>query len=221
MSRLFSLSCGIVLGALVALSGCATAPAPQSAAAPYPAMSSRLTIAPLDELEVKVFGVSEFDGLYQVDQDGNIKLPLIDFVSAGGLTSAELARQLEVRLGERYLEDPDVTVRVAETVGQSIAIEGAVNKPGVYPVRGGTSLLQAVAMSGGTSSDARVTEVVVFRNAESGRVSLAYDLKAIREGTSPDPAVFASDVIVVGGSNTRQTYRDFLLSVPLIALFAL
>jgi hypothetical protein len=35
-----------------------------------------------------------------------------------------------------------------------------------------------------------------------------------------DPVVYASDVIVVDGDNTRRAWRDIITTIPAIALFA-
>ena len=47
-----------------------------------------------------------------------------------------------------YLRNPQVSIFIKEFTSQRITIEGAVNKPGVYPIKGQTSLLQAIAIAG-------------------------------------------------------------------------
>ena len=66
---------------------------------------SDLRIAPLDELEIKVFGVEELDGVYQVDNEGVLKLPLVGAVTAKGFTSFELAAILEEQLTADFLQE--------------------------------------------------------------------------------------------------------------------
>ena len=178
-----------------------------------------LRIGPLDTLHVRVFGVDELDGDYQVDALGNIKMPLVSEVSAQGYTAFEFAKVLEQRLGETYLQDPDVTVSIVESQGQEITIEGAVRKPGVYPVEGQLSLLQAIAISGGPSESANPRKVAIFRVIDGEKKAAVFDLKAIRNHKMEDPAVYGNDIIVMDGSEAQQTYREVIRSIPLIGLF--
>lgn len=186
-----------------------------------PIQSGDERISPLDLLEISVFGAPDLNNSYQVDIEGKLRLPLVGTVKAGGFTATELAADLEQRLGERYLQDPDVSVRISEARKRFITLDGSVNKPGMYPVEGQLTLLQAIALSGGPSEDANRRRVVVFRQIEGKRHAAAFDLREIRNGDAEDPLVYANDIVVVDGSEARRTYGEFLRSVPLLALFVL
>jgi polysaccharide export outer membrane protein len=173
----------------------------------------------MDLLDISVFGAPDLDNSYQVDFEGKLKLPLIGTIPAAGFTASQLATNLERRLGETYLQDPDVTVRVSEASKRFMTVDGSVQKPGMYPVEGQLTLLQAIALSGGPSDNANPRRVVVFRQIEGKRHAAGFDLKEIRQGNAEDPIVYANDIIVVDGSEARRTYGDFLRSVPLLALF--
>src|SRR3546814_5911312 len=84
-----------------------------------------------------------------VDASGNILFPLSGQVSVSGKTSTELSNAIAERLGERYLVDPQVSTIVSTSASQNVTVEGAVNKPGVFPLQGPTTLLQAMALSEG------------------------------------------------------------------------
>ena len=178
--------------ALVGLTGCANSEvaAPnQSLAIPDSTTSitaGDLRIGPMDMLEISVFGVDELDGTFQVDFTGNIKLPLIGEVKAVGLNSSELAAVLEDRYGATYLQNPDVNVTIEESVGRQVTVDGAVNSPGLFPVRGRLSLLQAVALAGGTSSSSNPKNVILFRYIEGERRAASFNLVAIRRGEADD-----------------------------------
>lgn len=177
-------------------------------------------IGPLDVLKVNVFGVSDLDGEYQVDQAGIIKVPLIGEVSAKGYTAIEFSHELERRLSETYLQDPDVTVSITESNAEQITIEGSVTSPGMYDVPGQLTLLQAVALSGGPTLAANEKRVGIFRQINGQRQVAVFDLKAIRSGAQQDPYVFGNDIIVVDGNNqVRENYRDIVRAAPFLALF--
>lgn len=184
-----------------------------------PVQSGDLRIGPMDLLEISVFGAPDLDDAYQVDFEGSLKMPLIGSFRAAGYTATELATYLEGRLSERFLQDPDVTVRITESQDRLVTVDGSVAKPGMYPVRGQLTLLQAVALSGGPTDNADTGRVIIFRQIEGKRNAAGFDLKAIREGKAEDPIVYGNDIVVVDGSEARRRYGDFLRSVPLLALF--
>lgn len=176
-------------------------------------------ITPFDVLEIKVFGVDSLAGSYQVDASGAIKMPLVGIIDAKGYTAFELAKLIEKKLGESYLQDPQVSIRITEAVSQQLTVEGSVSKPGMYPVRGKVSLLQALAVSGGPTEGANVRKVIVFRVIDGKRQVAGFDLVKIRRGEAEDPPVYANDLIVVEGSSASKTYNELLRTVPLIGLF--
>lgn len=214
----------------VAVSACASHernPSLAAAGAPLPVPDSTgneqrgsMRIQPLDILDVSVFNVDELSGRYQVDHIGQIKMPLIGAVSAQGYTSIELSVELEEKLEEKYLQDPDVSVIIVETTDVQLTVEGSVNDPGMYPVRGKMTLLQAVALAGGPSDGANPERVVIFRQVEGERRAGLYDLTAIREGLAEDPVVYASDIIIMDGSEARRVWGDVVRSAPLVAMLA-
>lgn len=182
-------------------------------------LNSEYRIAPLDKLTVSVFQVEQLSGQYQVDLTGNIAMPLVGNVRAVDKTPAELQEHLAAVLSQDYLRNPDVTVGILEATGSSITIEGSVEKPGVYPTFGNMTLLQAMALGGGLDEDANPRTVVVFRQIDGQRMAAGFDLTSIRRGQDPDPEIYRGDIIVVDGSQTRQTWRDILQTVPIFSVF--
>ena len=103
-------------------------------------------IAPLDVLEISVFGVPELTRTAQVSSSGTITMPLIKTIKAGGRTASELEREIAKKLQASYLQEPQVSVFIKEYNSQRITVDGAVKKPGIYPITGKVSLLQAIAL---------------------------------------------------------------------------
>ena len=108
-------------------------------------------------LEVTVFKVPDLSKVVQVSEAGTINYPLIGELEAGGKTAREIEQDLTKLLGTKYLQNPQIGVFVKEYNSQRVTVEGAVKKPGVYPIVGGMSLLQAVATAGGFESNAEDT----------------------------------------------------------------
>ena len=182
-------------------------------------LPSDYKIAPMDTLTVKVFRAEDLSGDYKVDLLGNIAMPLVGDVPAAGRTPQELSQLLIDKLGAKYFEHPDVSVTIKSSAGRNVTVDGAVTRAGAYPVLGQTSLIQAVALAGGTSEDANAHRVVIFRTIDGKREAAAFDLTSIRHGEMPDPPVYAGDIIVVDGSSVKATEKQIFQSFPLLGLF--
>lgn len=176
-------------------------------------------IAPLDTLNVRVFKMAELTGDYEVDLTGKISMPLIGEISAIDMTTAELDQRLTAKLGEKYLENPDVSVGIKSSTRRSVTVDGSVTKSGTFAVHGPTSLIQAIAAAGGTSENANPRRVAIFRQIGGQRQAAAFDLTSIRRGEAPDPQVYAGDIIVVDGSATKEAQRQILNSLPILSIF--
>lgn len=211
------------------VAGCAEGrggPIPYDIALPAPDAPSVIPleagykIAPLDKLQIKVLKMEDLTGEYNVDLAGNISMPLIGEVRAVNLTTAELDRQLTVKLGENYLERPDVSVGVKESTTRVVTVDGAVKQSGSFPTIGPTSLMRAVALAGGVTEDANPRRVAVFRTVSGQRQAAAFDLVAIRRGQSADPQIYPGDIVVVDGSAIKEGFKRILQSFPLLTIFS-
>jgi polysaccharide export outer membrane protein len=182
--------------------------------------SSGYKIGPLDVVEFSVFKVPELTRVAQVNETGTVNLPLVGEVQAAGRTAHEVERHLADQLGKKYLQSPQVTILVKEYNSQRVTVEGAVKRPGVYPLRGKTSLLQVIATAEGldVASD---TTVVVFRHVEGKRLAAKFDIGDIRSGSASDPPIQSGDVIVAPSSAMRGTFDLILKSLPIATVFAL
>ena len=167
-------------------------------------------IGPQDLLKIEVFGVPDLNRAVRVNASGQIALPLIGLVQAAGLTGEQLAAAIAAELAKDYLQNPQVTIFIEEFTSQRVTVVGAVKNPGVYPLKGRTTLLQVVASAGDSDSVAKGV-VKVLRNEPNGaRRMLEYDLDAIRDGSIPDPDVLGEDVIQVEKSAVKATAKQVM-----------
>ena len=176
-------------------------------------------IAPMDTLSVKVFKMPDLSGDYEVDLTGQISMPLIGSTMATDVTTAELDQRLTAKLGEKYLENPDVSVAIKSSSRRSVTVDGAVNRSGSFPVNGPLTLMQAVALAGGTNPDANARRVAVFRQIGGKRQAAAFDLTSIRRGEMDDPQIYAGDIVVIDGSAIKAVQKQLLNSLPVLSIF--
>ena len=181
--------------------------------------SNAYKIGALDVLELTVFKVPEMSKSVQVADSGTANFPLVGDIQAVGRTAQQVERELAAKLGVKYLQNPQVTLFVKEYNSQRVTVEGAVKKPGVFPIRGHGSLMQFIAMAEGLDTVAG-SEVVVFRQGEGKRVAARFDLTQIRSGEAPDPALQSGDVIVVSSSLMKETFNNFVKVLPIMGVFA-
>ncbi len=216
------------LALVVGLSACAGSPAlgPDSRAVsvsqalPAPGNTttnldfSNYRIGPRDELIVEVFGAPELRREGEVDAAGNLSLPLVGTVVAGGRTPTEVAGSIADQLRGKYIRDPQVTVNIKKAVGQTVTVDGAVRDPGNYPIVGRMTLQQAIASAKGADDIANLDNVVVFRRVNNQQMAALFSLRQIRAGRVTDPQIYGNDIVVVGENATRRFLKN-LSSVPL------
>lgn len=174
-----------------------------------------------DVLDIAVFGVPDLSRTVRVNSDGQISLPLVGTLAAAGHTVPELQDTIASKLKDGFLQNPQVTVFVKEFVSQQVTLNGSVAKPGIYPLTGRTSLLQALALAGGLSDLANPEGVVVFRTVDGKRMGALFDMDKISDGRAADPQVYAGDIIVVGQSGSKNALENFIKAAPALGFFYL
>jgi polysaccharide export outer membrane protein len=134
---------------------------------------------------------------------------LIGGVVVAGLTPQQVEEHLASRYSEKYLQNPQVSVFVKEFTTERITVDGAVVKPGIYPLTGQITLLRALALAGGFGSIADSNQVMLFRVNEKGERQVAvFNVDEIRAGKSDDPAIKGDDLIVVQRDANRRILKD-------------
>jgi polysaccharide export outer membrane protein len=194
----------------------------QAKATPTVIDQSNYLLGPFDKVTVTVFGQKDLSvEKTQIDAGGSIVLPLIGVVSAGGKTASQLSEVVETKLGERYLVSPHVSVLIDEAVSQRVTVSGAVVEPGVFNLKGKTTLMQAVAMAKGPDNKlANLHHVAVFRDVDGKNARALFDLTAIEAGKTPDPELRGGDSIIVEGSSGKAFWRELVTALPAMGVFA-
>lgn len=166
-------------------------------------------IQPDDLLTIEVFKVEELSSKQRVNSSGNVILPLIGQVKLAGLSTVEAEEVIANKLRESLLQDPQVNVYIEEYASQRVTVTGSVKQPGVYPIKGPITLVQAIAMAQGTNPVANPEEILLFRTSEDGKpIIYLINLKEIERGEKVDPRVQPDDRIVVPESGTKSVIKS-------------
>jgi len=169
-----------------------------AAAENNPTNLAEYKIGPQDVLKIDVWKEDQLTRTVPVRPDGKITLPLLNDVQAAGLTPMELSAVIRDGL-RKYMNEPQVTVTVAEINSRRIYVTGEVVRPGAYSLLPDMTVLQALSTSGGFTQFARVKGVYVLRTESGKQVKHAFNYKEAISGKKPQENLVLEpgDVIVV------------------------
>jgi polysaccharide biosynthesis/export protein len=157
-------------------------------------------IGPEDVLEITVWRNQDLSKVVAVRPDGRISMPLIGDVTAVGRTPSQLTEEIVSRLKE-FKESPSIAIVVKEVNSYTVFILGEVQKPGKYPLKSKTTLLQGITIAGGFTPTAARNKMVLFRFVDNGtgdeRMKASYDDIVLRDGSRQNVELKPGDTVVV------------------------
>jgi protein involved in polysaccharide export with SLBB domain len=170
-------------------------PVPRAAPAPT-------VLGPEDVFRVQVYQQESLSGQYHLDSNGDFTYPLVGAVHLAGSTPTEAARILAERLSDGFLLDPQVSILVEEFNSRKVSVIGQVREPGRYGYREGLTLVEAIAMAGGTTDSAILRTIQVTRNRnDAARYEVPF--KDITQGKAPAFMLEPGDIIFVDESAVK------------------
>ena len=151
-----------------------------------------------DLIQVDVWKNKEVSGTFRVRPDGKFSMPLIGDILAQGNTTSDTSRQIEQGL-KLFIESPYVSTIVVEAASNRIYILGEVSKPGIYPLEGSLTVLQALSMAGGFSTFAKTEKMVLVKGAGETQknIPLSYNKILSSPGEKHNPVLERGDTLVV------------------------
>jgi polysaccharide export outer membrane protein len=181
---------------------CAQTPALQKRESGY-------RIQPGDAVEVQYRYTPEFNAKATVQPDGKIAIPIAGAVPVGGLTLEE-ARAAITAIAAQRLREPEVILLLADFVKPTFTVAGQVARPGRYDVRGGITAVDAVAISGGFTTSAKHSQVILVRrlNDEYADVRVM-NLKRVMSaaGIKEDIKIQDGDLLIVPQNRVSKVER--------------
>ena len=159
LSRRVALA-GIVAAPMAGLVGCSGPKLP-----PVPDVDANIyTLGPGDQIRIITFGEQQLTGEFRVDAAGEIALPLVGGVRAGGLTPKQLEGSVAQALTRSKLyRNPSVSVEVIAY--RPIFILGEVARPGQYPYQPAMTVVTAAAVAGGFTYRAVTNRFSIVRTS--------------------------------------------------------
>jgi len=154
---------------------------------PLPVATPDYLIGPADVLRIDVVDEASYSGDFVVRPDGKISMLQIDEIPVVGLTTEALKKKIKTELG-RFFNDPvpEVFVQVKQINSRIVYINGAVRKPGPYPLSGPMTVLQLITIAGGLDEFAQKKKILVIsgtqRNAKGESITWIVNYEDIEKG---------------------------------------
>jgi polysaccharide biosynthesis/export protein len=163
-----------LLAAALLLSGCETmrhhAAAPQNVATTFtptpvtelPPLDAALLqrpnfeyrLGPGDVVDIEVVGDVSTRQRAVVGPDGKIYFYILPGIDVWGMTLPQARGRIVAEMKKFVREEQAVSLTLRQAESQRIWVLGRLNRPGVYPLAGATTLLEAIAEAGGPSPSA-------------------------------------------------------------------
>lgn len=153
-------------------------------------------LGPGDVIQIVVWRNEHLSKTLPVRPDGRISLPLVDDVQAAGMTPSQLKETISKGL-KHFIDNPIVTVIVSEVNNFKVSVIGEVKKPGVYLLKGKTTVLEAISMAEGFTEFATTNNILLMKKTKGER--LRFDYRAYISGENMDQNVYLDpgDTIIV------------------------
>jgi polysaccharide export outer membrane protein len=119
-------------------------------------------LGPEDRLRITVWSRPDLSKEGRIRPDGMLFISLVGNVQASGLTVGQLQDVVRQKLA-RVLRDPQVDIEITEYGSKVYYVFGMAARPGIYPVRATTTLLEGVANAGGPTERANIGSAYLIR----------------------------------------------------------
>ena len=188
---------------------------------PQDAIRPNYVLGPNDQVLVRAPEVEEINERpFRIDVEGNINLPLLGRVHAGGMTVQEMEADLVRRLRE-YVREPQVIITVVQFRSEPVFFVGAFKNPGIYPLAGRRTLVEMLTAIGSLQPNAS-RHIKVTRRAEYGAIPLPnaivdpekkistveISLGSLRENVNPAEDILLQPYDVISVERAEMVYMN-------------
>lgn len=159
---------------------------------------NKLALGPGDKLNLTVFyGSRSLQAAYTLDSSGQISVQFIGTVQANGKTLGEVRETIRNRLADGYLNEPIVSLTLAEINSLTLSVSGMVGKTGAVKFTPGITITEVIAQAGGFTPMARKNMVRVTRMLNGVKETYKLPVERIAEGERPNFPMLPGDEVFV------------------------
>jgi len=165
-----------------------------------------------DQIQIAIWGYSEFNTTANVKEVGTISVPLIGDVPAAGSTKQQFEEELRKRLSEYIQGEIKLTVTIVSVVVQKVTVIGAVTRQENYPLPADATLLEIVSTAGGVTPDSDLRHVRIIRGGMD-KQPIEVDLTSFIENgdVTSIPIIHPGDTVFIPKrENVIRELSDFV-----------
>ncbi len=142
---------------------------------------------------------------FQVEEDGNVALPVIGRVQVEGLTRQEASNKIENMYKKSLLKDPIIELRI---INLKVTILGEIKTQGNYPlVKDKTTLVELIGEAGGLTDKANEKNIELIRGDPEHPIIKRIDLSNVSSLADPSTILQNGDIIYIA-QNKRAIQTD-------------
>lgn len=169
-----------------------------------------------DILAIEVWRVPDMKREVTVRPDGRISMPLLGDMDVVGMSLVEIKEGMTVKLSE-FIRNPEISISVRQFGGRKFIILGEIRTPGVYRYQQDVNLIEAIALAGGFSREAKKAKVMVIRGDirkdPQVKIITANMENLIRRGMLSENLTILSNDIIFVTRDFLGDYNDMLKDV--------
>ena len=161
---------------IIALAAACLLPAAPAPANPAATSSPDVAVAqyllgPDDQIKIWSLGMEEIsDKPIRIDPSGDLDLPTVGKIHAGGLTLSQFKDALTIRFAG-LVRQPQVSVEIVEFGSQPVSVMGSVGKPDIIQLHGRKTLAEVISQAGGLTQTAGA-RITIARPLNEGPIPL-------------------------------------------------
>lgn len=175
--------------------------------------NNRYRLSDGDMLDLDFPFTPEFNQTITVLPDGYVSLRGIGSLHVAGDTVPELRHSLQ-QVYTKILRNPVITVTLKDFEKPYFIVGGQVRNPGKFDLRGDTTVMQAVAIAGGFTDNAKHSQVLLIRRVSNNWAEVRkLNLKGMLQGKdlAEDLHLRPGDMLFVP-KNTISKFKQFIPS---------
>jgi polysaccharide export outer membrane protein len=161
-----------------------------------------------DLIDVTVYNVPDLTTKTRVGTNGDVYLPLIDYVHVAGLTAEQAQNLIQKRLADGgFIKDPHVSVFVDQYSSDGVSVLGEVARPGIFPAVGEQRLFDLISAAGGLTEKAGHSITITHRGESNQSESISLS-RNLADNPANNVAIYPGDTIIVRKADVVYVVGD-------------
>lgn len=161
-----------------------------------------------DVIEIGVLSHPEFSGRFPVSDNGTMAYPLLGEEVVTRMSTSELQNDLMFRLA-KLIDNPMVTILVAQNPEIVVYVLGAVKMPGPVKTYQNSTVQEVLVAAGGVLEWADAEKIKIVRKGETDRSAEYFDLSAFSRDGNIDriPRLRNGDTVILLASQKSRKVK--------------